>query len=545
MDFRQHIRTQITPAMHGVEIGASYSPIAPKAQGYRTKVVDHAPREELIVKYRDVPGSSERIEEVDAIDDGGELSSLSEDGKGFDYIIASHVLEHMPNPIHFLQRAERALSDSGRLYLLLPDKRYCFDYLRPLTSCGAWVEAYLENHKTHSRTSLFDHHAYNASKQGSHVWADAAGNDAIHMNGTAEAGFGVCTLPAEKYVDCHAWVFTPSSFQLILADLRRIGLIRLGVVENFGSIGCEFFIVLGKGNSSSLAERERLAHASLQEQVYPELNLFSPPAQPSAAPARPESHDALYERRPPSPQNALDLFAGRWNSIFDANIGVSGGQSPLHADHRLDWVASQLGPRLNNMDILELGPLEAAHTRTLLNLGARHVTAIEANKQSFLKCLVAKELYQLHQAHFLLGDFMPYLQASEHRWDMIFACGVLYHMTQPVELLELVAARTDVLYLWTHFVSDEFMPHGDPRRQALGQTIPVQRDGVSYQIVDRPYQPIDPGLFCGGTQASARWMQLTDILDILRRAGFTRIEQAHLEKDNPHGPAISLLALRN
>jgi hypothetical protein len=36
----------------GIEIGPSFSPIAPKAQGFKVKTLDHATADELREKYR-------------------------------------------------------------------------------------------------------------------------------------------------------------------------------------------------------------------------------------------------------------------------------------------------------------------------------------------------------------------------------------------------------------------------------------------------------------------------------------------------------------
>ena len=41
---------------------------------------------------------------------------------------------------------------------------------------------------------------------------------------------------------------------------------------------------------------------------------------------------------------------------------------------------------------------------------------------------------------FLLGDFVKHLETHpDERYDMVLASGVLYHSTDPVHLLELIA----------------------------------------------------------------------------------------------------------
>ena len=98
------------------------------------------------------------------------------------------------------------------------------------------------------------------------------------------------------------------------------------------------------------------------------------------------------------------------------------------------------------------------HTRRCWSGSARRrIDAIEANQLAYLRCLVAKEIYGLRRARFHLGDFVRGLEAPT-RYHLIVACGVLYHMADPLLLLERIAARTDALYLWTHYFDEAEMP---------------------------------------------------------------------------------------
>ena len=57
-----------------IEIGPSFAPVAAKADGWATTVLDHAPRDELIAKYTHHPGVDvSRIEEADIVWTGGPL----------------------------------------------------------------------------------------------------------------------------------------------------------------------------------------------------------------------------------------------------------------------------------------------------------------------------------------------------------------------------------------------------------------------------------------------------------------------------------------
>lgn len=64
----------------------------------------------------------------DAVDLGGIKS-----GK-YDFILASHCLEHIANPLKALKEWIRILKENGLLLLVLPDKKYTFDHRRTVSS---------------------------------------------------------------------------------------------------------------------------------------------------------------------------------------------------------------------------------------------------------------------------------------------------------------------------------------------------------------------------------------------------------------------------
>lgn len=62
-----------------------------------------------------------------------------------DFVLSSHVLEHIANPIRALEQWIRLLKNQGLLVLLLPDKHRTFDHRRPITALQHMIEDY-ENH---------------------------------------------------------------------------------------------------------------------------------------------------------------------------------------------------------------------------------------------------------------------------------------------------------------------------------------------------------------------------------------------------------------
>jgi predicted SAM-dependent methyltransferase len=57
-----------------------------------------------------------------------------------DFVIASHLIEHLPNPLGFLKECQRVLRANGILYLVVPDKNHTFDRARDVTPLAHLVE---------------------------------------------------------------------------------------------------------------------------------------------------------------------------------------------------------------------------------------------------------------------------------------------------------------------------------------------------------------------------------------------------------------------
>ncbi|MCF7992123.1 MAG: class I SAM-dependent methyltransferase, partial [Thiohalocapsa sp.] len=131
----------------GLEIGPSHAPVAPKREGFNVHVVDHLPAEELRRKYVGHDVDLDAIEAVDFIWRGEPLDATVGAVERYDWIIASHVIEHVPDVIGFLCSCEALLKDGGVLSLAVPDKRYCFDLFRWPSSTGDALQAHTERRR--------------------------------------------------------------------------------------------------------------------------------------------------------------------------------------------------------------------------------------------------------------------------------------------------------------------------------------------------------------------------------------------------------------
>jgi hypothetical protein len=247
----------------GLEIGPSHNPIAPKRKGFNVHVLDHLDAAQLREKYArhgELGVNIDNIEEVDFVWSGLSLGETVGARACYDWVIASHVIEHVPDLVSFLQQCESLLKPDGRLSLVIPDKRYCFDCLNGVTSTGELLDAYAEKRTRPSPGKVFDHIA-GASRRGTAVaWSrEAQGDlDLIHPFAQARDMWNRAST-APGYIDVHCWRFTPASFHLLLSDLRGLGLTGLGVFSVFPPAGCEFYVTLGKVPEGESRDLDRLA----------------------------------------------------------------------------------------------------------------------------------------------------------------------------------------------------------------------------------------------------------------------------------------------
>jgi hypothetical protein len=260
LDRRDKALRFVDLAGRGLEIGPSYNPLVPKASGARIETVDHADRETLVAKYTAWGLPADKIKNIEVVDHlwaGGSLLETVPDHHGYDYIVASHVIEHTVDLIRFLNDCEGLLKESGKLALVVPDKRYCFDRFQPLSTVGDAVDAFHATNAFHTAGALLDHQAY-ASRRGEAIaWSRHDVSSCFAQFPNLEGAEDVIRtgLSQDGYADIHKWKFTPTSFALLVRDLEALGFHDLGVLGSDGTEGFEFFVTLAKGVRSPPVNR--------------------------------------------------------------------------------------------------------------------------------------------------------------------------------------------------------------------------------------------------------------------------------------------------
>jgi SAM-dependent methyltransferase len=233
----------------GIEIGPLDKPIVPKTNG-EVIYVDHTDTASLKEKYKNDPNVNfAAIADVDAVWGAQTLQEAIGPDRKVDYIVASHVIEHAPNLITWLEELCAVLKPGGEVRLAVPDRRFTFDYLRRDTTLADILNAYLQRARSPLPIAILDF-VLNETTVINNVDAwegklDPAEVQPIH---TVDEAITVArdSLENGNYHDVHCWVFTPWSFADLFARAGEAGLIRFacGAFHDTARHHIEFLVTL-------------------------------------------------------------------------------------------------------------------------------------------------------------------------------------------------------------------------------------------------------------------------------------------------------------
>jgi len=230
---------------YGLEIGPSFRPIAPKKEGYKVKVMDHASAKEIRKKYGEQGLDISEIEEVDYIWNGESFKDLM--GKSvFDWILASHKIEHVPDLISFLKNCEDVLKPDGIINLAIPDKNFCFDHNREHSALSRIIDVHENQCKIQTVGAAAEYFLTVCKKNGNIAWDRNTEGEIENVHTLEDALNAISQTREGVYLDIHNWVFEPKSFKDIIHKLKLLKYINLEIKEISGTVGHEFFVTLFK-----------------------------------------------------------------------------------------------------------------------------------------------------------------------------------------------------------------------------------------------------------------------------------------------------------
>jgi hypothetical protein len=210
----------------GAEIGPLDKPLVPWRKD-RVLYVDHCGTEELRRRWSTDPNVDASKLHVDAVWGGKTLRQAISAEAGpnqLDYVVASHVVEHVPDLIGWLREVEEVLRyPGGSLRLAVPDRRYTFDVLRRESTLVGVLDAHVRSRRVPSSACVLDFALHMAPVDCSAAWDGTLDRSALRHVYTQQQAISLAKDAEQNgtYHDVHCWVFTPRSFAALMADLSE------------------------------------------------------------------------------------------------------------------------------------------------------------------------------------------------------------------------------------------------------------------------------------------------------------------------------------
>ncbi|MEM6586878.1 MAG: methyltransferase domain-containing protein [Pseudomonadota bacterium] len=225
-DRRQRVLADLDLTKPSVEFGALTNPLLPRGHP-NAKFADHASTSEIAEKYRhDANVNVADIVDVDFVIDDTDMSKIFGAETKFSLVVASHVIEHVPDLVGGLNALAEILAQDGQIRLVVPDKRFTFDLLRDCSEFDDVVGPYFSKPSRPEPAQLFDNFLYYTPVDAKEAWLGTYLSAPPEHLRTARDALKLVRKNAAStaYADAHCWVFTPLSFVDLFLDLVKLDL---------------------------------------------------------------------------------------------------------------------------------------------------------------------------------------------------------------------------------------------------------------------------------------------------------------------------------
>lgn len=212
-----------------LEIGPLATPLLDKAT-HPVFYLDYLSAADLRKKYGHDPAVDQsRIVDVDFITQG-DMVPVVPSGLRFEGIVASHVVEHVPDMIAWLAQARELLTPGGVVFLFVPDKRYTFDRIRNVSTVGEAIGAHIEGRVRPSPVQVVQFYMSVVQFDLAEAWRGTLGMDGMKLIHPVEQAIELGRQAgAGAYVDVHCWIHTPRSFLELMAALAQHGFVKFSL----------------------------------------------------------------------------------------------------------------------------------------------------------------------------------------------------------------------------------------------------------------------------------------------------------------------------
>jgi FkbM family methyltransferase len=245
----------------GLELGPDVNPVFRKSEGCRVKYLEATGTNALRERCIKTGIDPSKVETIDFILDRGKtLAEMVGSEAPFDYVLTSHVIEHIPNLVAHFNEVAEVLTERGCYALVVPDRNLCFDCTKPLSTLGHILESYVYGWQIASLASMIDEMRYSASCATPDALIPAEGGSGgwrYMPNQTVAPKYenryrqitNIITRPEQQLAAWfgHQWRFSPRSFVSIMSDLNKLGLVGLHIEAIRPTGFMDFIVILRKG----------------------------------------------------------------------------------------------------------------------------------------------------------------------------------------------------------------------------------------------------------------------------------------------------------
>jgi SAM-dependent methyltransferase len=232
----------------GVELGPGHHPMPIPFPGVAVQYVDRWQPEENLALFTNLEaGATFPKPDIVANLDVDRLSALSDESQ--DFVIASHLLEHLADPLTQIGEIYRVLKPGGVVLVFLPDRRHTFDRKRSATPLPHLVADHRDRVTVVSDEHIEDY--LRKTDVWDPTWTPAQEREQFELN-------------RERSIHVHCWSedeFLPVVEHTIVEMGMRWELLDAVFVEDVPG-GFEFGFVLRRssvaGEPTELAEHLRL-----------------------------------------------------------------------------------------------------------------------------------------------------------------------------------------------------------------------------------------------------------------------------------------------
>jgi SAM-dependent methyltransferase len=214
-----------------LEIGALDVPTFRQHHALTVRYLDCFSRDELAAKHaNDKTHMADAIVNVDYVAKSKRFAATIVER--FDLIVANHVIEHIADPITWLQQLAVLATPCGHLFLSVPDRRFTFDYLRQPSTVVQLLRAYEEDLERADVWQILDARFFHRPLGVDDFVNGPPPSEKLAGRGlNLRRAFERARGAAESYAGVHCFVYTASSFEAIIGTLRDAGLIAWRLVE--------------------------------------------------------------------------------------------------------------------------------------------------------------------------------------------------------------------------------------------------------------------------------------------------------------------------